>query len=226
MESARPAVTSHLINGSSLTALAWVLSRVTYAGRKREFLHRRTIERQNASIQEASEKLRLAERRLADVIDFLPNATMVIDRAGTVRAWNRAMEEITGVGPSTCSARATTSMPSRSTASVGPSSSISCSPRTRRSRRTYRNVRREGGVLVGESFLPKLGKNGLIVVGYASALRDACGNVVGAIESIQDVTAVRRVERELVEARDAADAAIEGVGALRARLGDVRPAQA
>ena len=32
-----------------------------------------------------------------EIIDFLPDATFVIDITGTVIAWNRAMEEITGV---------------------------------------------------------------------------------------------------------------------------------
>ena len=38
-----------------------------------------------------------SERRLADIINFLPIATMVIDREGKITAWNRAMEAITGV---------------------------------------------------------------------------------------------------------------------------------
>ena len=33
----------------------------------------------------------------AEIIDFLPDATLVIDAEGTVIAWNRAMEELTGV---------------------------------------------------------------------------------------------------------------------------------
>ena len=199
--------TSHMINGASLTVLAWVLSRVTYAGRKREFLHRRTIERQNASIREASEKLRLAERRLADVIDFLPNATMVIDREGKVRAWNRAMEEITGVKAEHMLGRGDHEYALPFYGERQPILIDLVFADDAEIAEKYRNVRREGGVLVGESFLPKLGKSGMVVVGYASALRDAAGSVVGAIESIQDVTVVRRVERELVEARDAADAA-------------------
>ncbi len=55
-------LSSHLINGSALTVLAWVLSRVTYAGRKREFRHRRTIERQN-------ETMRRVERELVEARD-------------------------------------------------------------------------------------------------------------------------------------------------------------
>jgi len=41
--------------------------------------------------------LRESEKRLADIIDFLPDATFVIDLSGKVIAWNRAVEEITGV---------------------------------------------------------------------------------------------------------------------------------
>jgi PAS domain-containing protein len=33
----------------------------------------------------------------AAIIDFLPDATLVIDAHGTVTAWNHAMEEMTGV---------------------------------------------------------------------------------------------------------------------------------
>ena len=43
------------------------------------------------------EALRESEQRLADIIEFLPDATFAIDREGIVIAWNRAMEEMTGV---------------------------------------------------------------------------------------------------------------------------------
>jgi PAS domain S-box-containing protein len=42
------------------------------------------------------EARRESERRLADIIDFLPDATLAIDRRGKVIAWNRAIEEMTG----------------------------------------------------------------------------------------------------------------------------------
>lgn len=34
---------------------------------------------------------------LSEIIDFLPNATFVIDAEGKVIAWNQAIEEMTGV---------------------------------------------------------------------------------------------------------------------------------
>ncbi len=42
-------------------------------------------------------ELRVAHRRLLDIVEFLPDATFVIDSSGRVVAWNRAMEEMTGV---------------------------------------------------------------------------------------------------------------------------------
>lgn len=38
-----------------------------------------------------------SEQRLADIIDFLPDATVVIDKDGLVIAWNHAIEVLTGV---------------------------------------------------------------------------------------------------------------------------------
>ena len=45
----------------------------------------------------AEEALRESERRMKDIINFLPDATLVIDKNGTVLAWNRAIEVMTGV---------------------------------------------------------------------------------------------------------------------------------
>ena len=45
----------------------------------------------------AEEKLKESQQQLTDIINFLPDATLVIDKEGTVIAWNRAIEEMTGV---------------------------------------------------------------------------------------------------------------------------------
>ena len=49
------------------------------------------------SSRQAEEALRDSESKLAAIIEFLPDATFVIDLDGKVVAWNRAMEEMTGV---------------------------------------------------------------------------------------------------------------------------------
>ena len=45
----------------------------------------------------AEEALRESQQQLVDIIDFLPDATLVIDKEGNVIAWNRAIEAMTGV---------------------------------------------------------------------------------------------------------------------------------
>ena len=45
----------------------------------------------------AEEELQKAHRRLSDIIDFLPDATFVIDREKRVVAWNKAIEEMSGL---------------------------------------------------------------------------------------------------------------------------------
>jgi len=47
--------------------------------------------------KQAEEALKESERKMADIISFLPDATLVIDKIGTILAWNRAMEELTGI---------------------------------------------------------------------------------------------------------------------------------
>ena len=46
--------------------------------------------------KEVEEALRESERRLSDIIEFLPDATLAIDREGRIIAWNKAIEEMTG----------------------------------------------------------------------------------------------------------------------------------
>ena len=46
---------------------------------------------------QTADALRDSDNKFATIINFLPDATFVIDMEGKVVAWNRAMEEMTGV---------------------------------------------------------------------------------------------------------------------------------
>ncbi len=50
-----------------------------------------------AEREQAEATVRDSSQRLAQIINFLPDATFVIDREGKVSAWNQAMEKLTGV---------------------------------------------------------------------------------------------------------------------------------
>ncbi|MDD5171000.1 MAG: PAS domain S-box protein, partial [Syntrophales bacterium] len=140
-----------------------------------------------------------SERRLSDIINFLPIATMVIDREGKITAWNRAMEEITGIKRENMIGKGNYEYAIPFYGQRRPILIDRVFATDKETESPYTNIRYEKGVLSAESFIPNLG---IILVGYASKLYDSEGNVVGAIESVRDVTDIRRVEAELKEAEE------------------------
>ena len=56
---------------------------------------------------------------------------------------------------------------------------------------------KDGNKLVSESHLPHLGDGGLYISGTASLIYDAAGQVAGAIESLQDITEQKHLEKDL-----------------------------
>lgn len=140
-------------------------------------------ERKNAEV-----KLREANRQLLNVIEFLPDATLVIDREGKVIAWNRAIEEMTGV---------------KKEDMLGQGEYAYAVPfyGVRRTmlidlvfmddeevREKYEYVERERDAVYAEVRIPSLRGREVYLWGKASPLYDGEGNVVGAIESIRDTT--------------------------------------
>ena len=67
---------------------------------KSQFAELRNMVRQACKRKEAEEAHIRSERQLYDIINFLPDATFAIDREGKVIAWNRAIEDMTGVAAS------------------------------------------------------------------------------------------------------------------------------
>ena len=155
----------------------------------------------------AEAAIRESERRMADIINFLPIATFVIDQNGRVTAWNQAMEEITGVKRENIIGKGDHEYALPFYGERRPILIDLVFASDEELAANYSHVGREGEILTAEAFIPKLGEKGIMLVGYASALRNAEGDVIGAIETIRDVTDIRRAENELKMAKDAAEAA-------------------
>ena len=47
--------------------------------------------------RQAENELQIAHQQLLDIIEFIPDATFVIDKDKKVIAWNRALEKMTGI---------------------------------------------------------------------------------------------------------------------------------
>ncbi|HUW85372.1 MAG TPA: PAS domain S-box protein, partial [Methanoregula sp.] len=136
-----------------------------------------------------------SERQLADIINFLPDATFVIDRQGRVIAWNRAIEEMTGIPAADM---------------VGKNNHEYAIPfyGIRRpilidlifesddtiSRQYSGIIHKNGKLLIAETEIPRLKGRRAVLWGKASPLYGFRGKIIGAIESIRDITERREME--------------------------------
>jgi PAS domain S-box-containing protein len=158
----------------------------------------------------AERNLRIAHQQLHDIIDFLPDATFVIDKDHKVIAWNRAIEEMTGL----CKQEMigvgdyAYSLPF-----YGVSRPILIDligTRNEEIEAKYQYLERKGPAIYGEAHVPNLHDGaGAVLWCKAFPLLDSKGNIVGAIESIRDITERKRSEEALGEINEKLQALIQ-----------------
>ena len=146
----------------------------------------------------ALEALRESEQRLTDIIDFLPDATFAIDSDGKVIAWNRAIEEMTGVPKAEVIGRGNYAYSVPLYGEQRPILIDLVLKGFKGIEEQYRLVSRTKDQLIAELFVPvfKGGKNAFLWI-FSSPLYDSNGHVVGAIESVRDITRHKLFEDEL-----------------------------
>lgn len=134
------------------------------------------------------------------VVDSLPEAVFSIDLEGRIVIWNRALEELTGFSKTEMLGKGNAEYaiplygerrPALAELVGLPDEDVS---------REYSSATRHGDVLFAET--EAVCKDGRRTVLWlkAAPLRDSDGNVVGAIESILDVTHVRKERQMLFDA--------------------------
>jgi len=158
--------------------------------------------RQNM-VELAGQEQALLESRqeLADIIEFLPDATFVIDRWGIVIAWNRAMEEMTRINKDEMIGQGdhAYTIPFYGDRRQQLLDVIDMDDQEIKAK--YQYVQRKGQTLYAEVFTPALyGGKGAYVWVTGSPLFDIHGNRIGAVESIRDITDRKRAEEALREA--------------------------
>lgn len=152
--------------------------------------------------KKAEEELRAAHERFFNIIEFLPDATLVIDREKRVVTWNRACEEMTGVRKEDILGKgdyeyAVAFYDTRRPILIDYVTADSDELKER-----YESIKKKGNILYGEVFAPKLyGGRGAFLSGIASPLFDNSGNIVGAIESVRDITERKNLESQLLQAQ-------------------------
>ncbi len=151
--------------------------------------------------KQAEEVIRNSERRMADIINFLPDATFVIDTKGTVIAWNHAMENLTGVMAENILMKGDYEYALPFYGQRRPILVDLALRADENIERLYSNIEKENETLTSETYTPLL-KGGVYLWFKARPLYDSNGNVVGAIESIRDITARRLATKAVRESEE------------------------
>ncbi len=168
----------------------------------------------------AEEALKESQQQLSDIINFLPDATLVVDKEGKVIAWNRAIEEMTGIKAAEMLGKGNYEYalpfygerrPILIDLVLKPQEEIEAK---------YVIAERGDTVLEGEAYMPALRGGEVYLFGKASVLRDSKCNIIGAIESIRDITARRHSEEALVRAEAKYRAIFENTGTSTVILED------
>jgi diguanylate cyclase (GGDEF)-like protein/PAS domain S-box-containing protein len=153
--------------------------------------------------KQAEEELRSNQRKLTDIIDFLPDATLAIDHEKRVIIWNKAIEKMTGIPSSDIMGKCdyAYSIPFYGDARLLLLDLIFLDDEELATQ--YSKFAREGDNIMIEAFAPALYNNkGAWLFGKVSPLYDQEGNIIGAIESIRDITEQKQAEKTLRESEE------------------------
>ncbi|MCF8131127.1 MAG: PAS domain S-box protein [Deltaproteobacteria bacterium] len=143
----------------------------------------------------------LEQQRLSQIIDFLPDATMVIDTEGKVIAWNRAIEQMTGVQAEDMLGKGDYEYAVPFYGERRPILIDLVGQWDEAIEEKYRYVKKNGDSLISETYDPWV-KPGGFLWNKASLLYNSAGEVMGAIESIRDITEMKEYERALMESEE------------------------
>jgi len=146
-------------------------------------------------LQSKDQALMVANDSLSNIIEFLPDATFVIDRDKRIIAWNRAMEEMTGVSKIQILGTSDYSLPFYGTRRPVLVDLLDLESEELEQKYIY--VERKGTTMFAEANIPDFkGGKGIYLWITASPLLDSSGARVGAIESVRDISNLKQVEQE------------------------------
>ena len=150
------------------------------------------------ALKRAEEQRQEAQQRFVDIVEFLPDATFVLDQEKKIIAWNHACETLTGATKDTLLgqddyAHAEPFFGERRPILIDlldlPMPEVEA---------TYKYVKRQGDKIYAESYIPGFSNGrGAHLWGVASPLYDQHGRRCGAIESVKDISEQKQMEESL-----------------------------
>jgi len=146
-------------------------------------------------------KLLENERRMEDIINFLPDPTFAIDNDGRVIAWNHAIEEMTGISSSEIIGTDNFEYSLFIYGHRRPALIDLILNRELQKEVSY-TVTEADEILYAETFTKKFydGK-GVYLWVKASPLYHADGSIAGAIESMHDISGIKETQKKLIQSK-------------------------
>ena len=162
----------------------------------------RGIDRDITERKQAEEALKQSESRLSGIIEFLPDATLAVDLEGKIISWNKAIEEMTGVSADTMLGKGNYEYGIPFYGERRPILVDFLFSWNDDIAKKYSFIKKDGDTLYTETDVPFVRGQKRTLWGKASVLRNAKGDVIGAIESIRDVTDRKQAEEALQESEE------------------------
>ena len=135
---------------------------------------------------------------LAEILDFLPDATFVIDKQGKITAWNRAMEELTGLNAKNIIGKDNYEYSIPFYGERRPILiDLAITDLLEKIEKNYLIFERNNGTLISEVFVPHLKPGGAYLWAKARPLYNSKGIIIGAIETIRDITEKKIAEQKI-----------------------------
>jgi len=137
------------------------------------------------------------QQELADIIESLPDATLVIDKKGKILFWNREMAKLTGYASEDMVGQGNYEYALAFYGSRRPILvDMIVDPKVKFDQE-YVYIKRDGDILTTETTIGKLQGRKRVLWGRAAPLHDSGGHLIGAIETIRDITDRKQVEEQL-----------------------------
>ena len=189
------------LRGKGGVEMDCILDVVRRRGEDGSVLEYQGIIRDITEAKRAQEALKISEQRLFQIINLLPDATMVIDLEGKVIAWNRAIEHMTGIKAQEMLGKGNYEYAIPFYGERRPVSINLVSQRDEEIEAKYQYVKKEGESLISEAYDSLVNPGGFLW-NKASLLYDGKGEVMGAIESIRDISEMKKSEEALRESEE------------------------
>lgn len=160
--------------------------------------------------KQSENAIKKSEKQLQDIINHLPDATFAIDCKGKIILWNKALEDMTG-------ANAENMIGKNNYEYTIPFYGVRkpilidliFKDDDELLKSHYFNIKRDNKSIMAETILSDFHGKDIFLWGKASPLYDENKKMVGAIESIRDITDMKKIDVELHEYRENLEKQVE-----------------